>query len=330
MIQRYAVAFGAGCAAAFLFAVSAEANPLAMLLAYLAPLPIMIATMGWGLDAGAIAAAASVAGLTLIAEPLSGMLFAASVALPAWGLAAFAATPIARYLPKRFAQVQPYPTAGAIVTLAAIIGMLGAAAVLTAVIVIYHGYAAGHEAVTQALTAMAAEAFSEQDGAIDAEAAKVFAETMVRIGPAAIAASTLTMLCVNLYAAARSVQLSQRLQRPWLDLPTSLWISAPLGAVLIVCAAAAWALPVPASQYFSLVAGGLGAAFALQGLAVAHALSRGLRLRFVMLIALYACCVLRAKYTIPALTLIGVVDAFVRLRIRAAVLPTTPRPTLQK
>ena len=86
MLQRYAVAFGAGCAAAFLFAVSAEASALAMTLAYLAPLPIMIATMGWGLDAGAIAAAASVAGLTLIAEPLSGMLFAASVALP--GLAA--------------------------------------------------------------------------------------------------------------------------------------------------------------------------------------------------------------------------------------------------
>ena len=56
MMQRYAVAFGAGCAAAFLFAVSAESSPLAMLLAYLAPLPIMIATLGWGLDAGAIAA----------------------------------------------------------------------------------------------------------------------------------------------------------------------------------------------------------------------------------------------------------------------------------
>jgi Predicted membrane protein (DUF2232) len=329
MIQRYAVAFGAGCAAAFLFAVSAEANALAMLLAYLAPLPIMIATMGWGLDAGAIAAAASVAGLTLIAEPLSGMLFAASVALPAWGLAAFAATPLSRYLPKRFSLLPPYPTAGAIVTLAAIVGMLGAVAVLTTIIVIHHGYAAGAEAVTQGLAAMAAEAFTEPDGAIDAAAAKAFAETIVRIGPAAIAASTLTMLCVNLYAAARSVQLSQRLQRPWPDLPTSLWISAPLAVVMLVCAAAVWALPVPASQYFSIVAGGLGAAFAFQGLAVAHALSRGLKLRTLMLIALYACCFLRAKYTLPVLALIGVADAFTRLRIRAAALPT-PRPTLQK
>ena len=54
MIHRFAVAVGAGCAAAFLFAVSAQTSPLAMTLAYLAPLPIMIATMGWGVDAGAI------------------------------------------------------------------------------------------------------------------------------------------------------------------------------------------------------------------------------------------------------------------------------------
>jgi hypothetical protein len=326
MFQRYAVAFGAGCAAAFLFAVSAEASPLAMALAYLAPLPIMIATMGWGLDAGAIAAAASVAGLTLIAEPLSGLLYAASVALPAWLLAAFAATPAARYLPQRWSFPPPYPTVGAIVALAAVIGMAGAAAVLTAVIATYHGYAEGAAVVTQALAAIAADALKET---ADGGEAKAFAESLVRIGPAAIAGSTLLMLSVNLYAAARSVQLSHRLERPWPDLPTSLWLPAPLGLVAIAAAAAAWALPAPASQYAGLVAGGLGAAFAFQGLAVAHALSRGLWLQTLMLAALYACCLLRAKYTLPVLALIGVVDAFTQLRVRAAVLPA-PRPTSQK
>jgi hypothetical protein len=324
MMQRYAVAFGAGCAAAFLFAVSAEASPLAMALAYLAPLPIMIATIGWGVDAGAIAAAASVAGLTLIAEPLSGMLYAASVAVPAWLIAAFAVTPVARYLPARFSSLPQYPSIGAIVTLAAIVGMLGVAGVLTTVVVVYHGYAEGAQAVAQGIAAMAADAF---DG--DGEAAKAFADSMVRVGPAAIAGSTLLMLCVNLYAAARSVQLSHRLKRPWLDLPTSFRMPASLGVVMIACAAAAWALPAPASQYVSIVAGGLGAAFAFQGLAVAHALSRGLKLRTLMLVALYACCFVRAKYTLPVLALLGVVDACTRLRVRAAVLPT-PKPNLQK
>ena len=71
MLHRFVVAIGAGCAAALLFAVSAQSSILAMALAYLAPLPIMIATLGWGLDGGAIAAAISIAVLAVIAEPLS-------------------------------------------------------------------------------------------------------------------------------------------------------------------------------------------------------------------------------------------------------------------
>ena len=70
MLHRYIVAIGAGCAAALLFIVSAQSSALAMALAYLAPLPIMIATLGWGLDAGAIAAAISVAALALLCRAI--------------------------------------------------------------------------------------------------------------------------------------------------------------------------------------------------------------------------------------------------------------------
>ena len=86
---------------------------------------------------------------------------------------------------------------------------------------------------------------------------------------------------------------------------------------------------VPAAQYFSTGAGGLGGALVLQGLAVAHALSRGLKMRPLMLVALYACCVLRAKYTLPVLAALGVLDGFLRLRSRAALIPT-PTTTGQK
>lgn len=319
MLHRFAVALGAGCAAAFLFAVSAQTSPLAMMLAYLAPLPIMIATMGWGVSAGAIAAAVSVAGLTLLAEPLTGLLYAGSVAAPAWMLAAWAVAPVARYFRARS---PPYPSVGSIVTLASAIGMVGAGAVLTAIIVVYGGYFEGAKQVAATLATLASDAFDAKDG----DQARAFAETLVRFGPAAIAASTLLMLSVNLYAAARSIQLSHRLQRPWSDLPTSLRLPWPLGVVAIACATCAYALPPPVSQYFSIGVGGLGGAFVLQGLAVAHALSRGLKLRIVMLVALYACCVLRAKYTLPVLAALGIVDAFARLRARSAFLPS-PKPT---
>ncbi len=323
MFQKLAVAFGAGSAAALLFAVSAETSPLAMALAYLAPLPIMIATLGWDLGAGAIAAAVSVAALALLAEPLTGLMFAASVALPAWLLAAFSVTPVACYFPRASST---HASPGAIVAFASAIGIIGAVAVLSSLIVIYGGYAAAAKQVTAAIVALAGDAL---EGATDTVSVKDVGEALVRFGPAAIAASTLLMLCVNLYAAARSTELSHRLARPWPDLPSSLHLPWPLGVLFLACAAGAYALPQPASQYASIGAGGLGGAFVLQGLAVAHALSRGLKFRLVMLTALYACCVLRAKFTLPVLAALGLVDAFLRLRARVALMPT-PAPKPQK
>jgi hypothetical protein len=326
MLHRFVVAIGAGCAAALLFAVSAQPSVLAMALAYLAPLPIMIATLGWGLDAGAIAGVISVAALALLAEPLSALLFAASVAGPAWALAAFAITPIARYLRGRAPDTPVHPSVGAVAVLAAVFGMIGSAAVLTTVIVVYGSYSEGARQVASTVAALAADAF---DGAPDKTTAREFAEALVRFGPAAIAASTLIMLCINLYAAARSTQLSHNLPRSWPDLPASLALPWPLSVAFLAFLAAAYALPSPAAQYFSIGVGGLGGALALQGLAVAHALSRGLKMRLLMLVALYACCVLRAKYTLPVLAALGFLDGFLRLRSRAALIPT-PTPTGQK
>ena len=94
--------------------------------------------------------------------------------------------------------------------------------------------AKGAKQVAAALAALASDAF---DAAQEERQAREFAETLVRFGPAAIAASTLLMLCVNLYAAARSTQLSHRLQRPWPDLPTSLRLPWPLGVLAFGCAA---------------------------------------------------------------------------------------------
>ena len=105
------------------------------------------------------------------------------------------------------------------------------------------------------ITALAGDAF---DGAPGNLTAREFADALVRFGPPAIAASTLMMLCVNLYAAARSTQLSRNLPRPWPDMPTSLALPWPLGVAFLACVAGAYALPAPTAQYFSIGAGGLG------------------------------------------------------------------------
>ena len=323
MLHRFVVAIGAGCAAALLFAVSAQSSLLAMTLAYLAPLPIMIATLGWGLDGGAIAAAIAIAVLAVVAEPLSALVFAGSVAVPAWVLAAFSVSPLARYLKRLKPDAPVHAPLGAIISLAALLGMLGSLAVLTTVIVIYGGYREAAQHLAEVITTLAGDAFEGAPGNLTA---REFADALVRYGPPAIAASTLMMLCVNLYAAARSTQLSRNLPRPWPDVPSSLALPWPVGVAFLACLAGAYALPVPTAQYFSIGVGGLGAALALQGLAVAHALSRGLKMRPLMLIALYACCVLRAKYTLPVLAALGIIDGFLKLRSRAALI-ASPSPT---
>jgi hypothetical protein len=323
MLHRFVVAIGAGCAAALLFAVSAQSSLLAMTLAYLAPLPIMIATLGWGLDGGAIAAAIAIAVLAVVAEPVSALVFAGSVAVPAWVLAAFSVSPLARYLKRLKPDAAVHAPLGAIVSLAALLGMLSSLAVLTTVIAIYGGYHEAARHVADTITALAGDTFESAPGNLTA---REFADALVRYGPPAIAASTLMMLCVNLYAAARSTQLSRNLPRPWPDIPSLLTLPWPVGVAFLACAAGAYALPPPTAQYFSIGAGGLGAALALQGLAVAHALSRGLKMRPLMLIALYACCVLRAKYTLPVLAGLGIIDGFLKLRSRAALI-ASPSPT---
>lgn len=57
MIQRFAVPVGAGAVSALLFALTVKGTPLALALAYLAPMPLMIAAFGWGALGGLAAAA---------------------------------------------------------------------------------------------------------------------------------------------------------------------------------------------------------------------------------------------------------------------------------
>jgi hypothetical protein len=203
-----------------------------------------------------------------------------------------------------------------VVTAAALFGILASAVAVAAMMIAHGGYDAGVREVASALERAIGDAFdaAAPDGMTLAE----FTDIIVRAAPPAVAGSTLLILCVNLYVAARTAQVSQRLARPWQDLPRALMIPWPAGVALVLTTIGAYALPSPASQFAWIGVGGLGGAFALQGLSVAHELSRGLPLRPLMLIALYLCCILRAKWTIPVIAALGVIDSFAKLRARAA------------
>src|SRR6266446_765625 len=66
MMQLYLIGLSAGAAAALLFASVASGSLLSVLLFYLAPLPILIAALGWSHWAALIAAVVASASLAAI------------------------------------------------------------------------------------------------------------------------------------------------------------------------------------------------------------------------------------------------------------------------
>jgi hypothetical protein len=322
MLNRIGIALGAGIASALLFIVTAQGTVMAMALAYLAPLPIMIATLGWGIDAGAIALAVSCATVAGAIEPLSGLLFGLTIALPSWALAALAhltSIPIFRR------SAEPTPSTrvrvGGLVVTAATLGALISVGALISMIVVYGGYEKGVEGYTNLLQPAIEEALGGSLSLPEDFSIGEVVGLVVKYSPAAISASTTLMLLVNLYAAARSAQMSQRLNRPWPDVPNSLVLPPLLGLAAIVAVAVWLTAPEPASQFAVIFVGALGVAYVLQGLAALHALSRSASARPFLIVALYLACVVEPRFVLPAIALVGLIESAASLRARAAAHP---------
>jgi hypothetical protein len=138
--------------------------------------------------------------------------------------------------------------------------------------------------------------------------------------PAAAVVLTVTSLA-NLWLAGRIVKLSGRLKRPWPDLGAT---ALPRSALALLAAAAIGML---AGDLFGIAAGVLTAslltAYALVGLAVLHATTRGINGRGFVLAGIYAAVVV---FGWPALllSLLGLADLVLDFRRRATKRPGLP------
>ncbi|MFY9686050.1 MAG: hypothetical protein WAJ88_09655, partial [Pseudolabrys sp.] len=86
MVQIVLIGIGAGAAAALLFASVTSGSWLSIPLFYLAPLPIMIAGLGWSHWAAMTAALAGALGLGAVFGTVFLLAFAAGAGFPAWWL----------------------------------------------------------------------------------------------------------------------------------------------------------------------------------------------------------------------------------------------------
>ena len=149
------------------------------------------------------------------------------------------------------------------------------------------------------------------------------AGVFVQILPLAVAASSFLMLVINLWLGGRISEVSQRLTRPWPNIADGLRLPRPAAAIFalgILPAFLGGALATAAAT----VAAALGMAFALQGLATAHVLTRGFAGRRAILALIYLVTLL-IPLSIVALTLLGVLDCLISLRTkRPPMSPTHP------
>src|ERR1700761_6788645 len=86
MIALVLIGIAAGCASALMFASIASGALISLLLFYLAPLPLMVAAIGWGPLAAAIGGFAAAGSLGAVLGLNYCIAFALTFALPAWWL----------------------------------------------------------------------------------------------------------------------------------------------------------------------------------------------------------------------------------------------------
>src|SRR5258708_34373111 len=233
MTQIVLVGLGAGAAAALLFASVTSGALVSIFLFYLAPLPILIAALGWSHWAGLLAAVTASACLGIAFGMAFFAAFLIGIAAPAWWLGYLAL--LARPAAGGTGDVEWYPP-GRLVLWAA---GLGSAVVTIALFQI----GSHEESIRNALKAGPERVFPLQTGAAAdgplnipgiSEPERMLDLFAVVMPPVAAMASVLT-LTLNLWIAGRVVKLSGRLTRPWPDIPA---MTFPRGASALLAVAA--------------------------------------------------------------------------------------------
>ncbi len=306
MTQMFLIGIGAGAATALLFASVASGSLFSVLLFYLAPLPILIAALGWSHWAALIAAVFASLSLAAVFGSFLFVAFLLGIGLPAWwlGYLSLLARPTGAPPP---ADVEWYPV-GNLVVWAAIVGAL---IVMAALI----NFSSSEDGFRSALRNGLERVLKMQArGSKPADLNRVLDFLVLALPPAAAVLTTITSV-LNLWLANRVVAVSGRMRRPQPDLSAMVF---PSYAPLLTGAAIAGSfLPGMIGTAAGVLAASLLVAYALLGFAVLHNITRGMNARFLMLGGAYA-SVLVLGWPALVLMLLGLTDTALDLRGRTA------------
>jgi hypothetical protein len=329
MVQFGLIGIGAGAAAALLFASVTSGSLLSILLFYLAPLPIMIAGLGWSHWAALTAALTGGLALALVFGSMFFFAFLAGAGLPAWWLTylAMLARPAgAATNGSGAASLEWYPPGRLVVWAAALATLSVTVAILNFGTDADTFRRAFHDMLAMMLrlaTNTPKDAPLVISGVSDVER---FINGYVAVLPPAAAVLTTVIHLLNLWLSGRIVKFSGRLTRPWPKLST-IAFPRPLAAALVIAVGLSFS-----DSLVGIVAGVLSSsllmAYGVLGFAVLHAITQGISNRAFVLGSVYA-AVIVIGLPVLALSLLGLIETIFDVRARVA-RGRGPPPALQK
>src|SRR5882762_6961611 len=312
MIAIVLIAIAAGCASALMFASIISGALISLLLFYLAPLPLMVAALGWGPISATIGGIVAATGLGAIFGLPHCIAFAVTAALPAWWLGHLAllgrpvtngassgngASPVAPAL-------EWYPVGRILLWVSGFAALTTMAALLTL----------GTDAatITGAMRRGLLRIIGPRDAASTGETEQ-WIDVLVTIAPAAAAVVAMMTLTLNLWLAARITATSGRLHRPWPDLKSA---ALPPMTLAALCAAIAFCFSGGLlAMLAQIVTTALMMAYAFTGFAVLHTLTLALKSRALWLGGTYAIMAV-LPWAMLAMVALGLADAVFGLRRR--------------
>jgi hypothetical protein len=312
MIAIALIAIAAGCASALMFASIISGALISLLLFYLAPLPLMVAALGWGPLSATIGGITAAMGLGAIFGLPYCIAFVVTVALPAWWLGhlALLGRPVTNGAAagNGAAPVEPvmewYPIGRILLWIAGFATLTTMAALLTL----------GSDAATivgalkRGLLRILGPRGTASTGDVEQ-----WVEALVTIAPSAAAIVAMMTLTLNLWLAARITATSGRLHRPWPDLK-----SAALPPMTLAALSAAIAFCFVGgllAMLAQIVTAALMMAYALTGFAVLHTLTLAMKSRSLWLSCAYAIVVVFG-WPVLAMVALGLADAIFGFRQR--------------
>jgi hypothetical protein len=312
MIAVVLIAIAAGCASALMFASIVSGALISLLLFYLAPLPLMMAALGWGPLSATIGGIAAAIGLGAVFSFPYCIAFVLTVALPAWWLGhlALLGRPSDNGAASANGAAPPAPALEWYPIGRLLLWITGFAALTTMAALLTLGTDAA--AINGALRRGWLRILGPRGTASTGEIEQ-WIDALVAVAPIAAAIVAMMTLTLNLWLAAKITATSGRLHRPWPDLKSA---DLPLMTLAALCVAIAFCFAGGLLAILAqIVTAALLMAYALIGFAVLHTLTLARKNRALWLSLSYAVVVV-FSWPVLAMVVLGLADALLGIRQR--------------